>query len=137
MKNIICQEKKISRVLITGTGKGAAAATIFTIRNGREILTWKKPNYLSNLELEDIQDDLIQTIDLRCITFGCPNFIRGSDITLIDSEISSRIIHMYSEHQLVPLSLTALTSTFARVGFSVQIKDSRCPFPTNARRADL
>lgn len=127
MQNLIHEHHKISRVLITGTGKGAAVAAIFTLRNAKEILSWTR-SISPELVIENLQDNT-PNIDLRCITFGCPNFIKCSDIALVDSEISSRIIHMYGEHQLVPLSLTALTSTFGRVGLSVNIKDSKSTFP--------
>jgi hypothetical protein len=115
----IVDEKNISRVLITGTGKGAAVATIFTLRHGKEILSWPKPSS-PFCQLDDHQ----QTMELTCLTFGCPRFIRGSDVASIDSAISSRIAHLYGEHQLVPLSLTSLDERLGRVGRIVNLRDS-------------
>jgi hypothetical protein len=110
---------RISRVLITGTGKGAAVASIFTLRHAREILSWSKVNVTDCSKPENNQ-----AIDLRCVTFGCPKFIQSRDIASVDSEISSRIIHLYGEHEFVPLSLTSLTKKYGRVGLIVNINGS-------------
>jgi hypothetical protein len=114
MKSLIDDHNgKISRVLITGTGKGAAVASIFTLRHASVILSWPKFNF-----------DATEFIDLRCVTFGCPKFIQTCDIPSVDPRISSHLIHFYGEHEFVPLSLTSLTKKYGRVGLIVNIKGS-------------
>jgi hypothetical protein len=119
LKRKLEKKRHISRILITGTGRGAAVASIFTLRHGREILSWPSSPFDS-----DFEDSQQQTMELICLTFGCPRFMCASTVALVDPVISSRIVHLYGEHQLVPLSLTSLDDSVGRVGRIVNIRDS-------------
>lgn len=66
-----------------------------------------------------------EELDVRCVTFNCPSFIQKSDIPSIPTSVSSRIIHIYGEHEAIPLSLTSISSTYERAGLIVYIKDSK------------
>lgn len=112
IKDLLLRRSNISRVLITGTGKGAAVASIFTLRHAKEIHSWSSVAEIN------------RAVDVRCVTFGCPKFIQSCDIPLVDLGVSSRITHIYGELEFVPLSLTSLTKKYGRVGLIVNIKGS-------------
>ena len=158
LKDYIRIHSHINRIIISGTGKGAATAAIFTLRHIDEMTSWpalmpspskfrsttppihdiydihegesrdsptllvEQNTFSCSQQLQQIEE---QKIDVKCVTFGCPGFIQKSDISLIPTSSSSRIIHVYGEHETIPLSLTSLTNTFERVGLVVHIKDSR------------
>jgi hypothetical protein len=146
---------------MTGSGKGGAAASIFTLLHSAEILSWPLPSsstedskkfvatprqspyplattespfeeesitHAINLTLNEsqkIQPTEQDKLDVRCITFNCPKFIHQDDLSLVSPTISSRLVHLYGEHEMIPLSLTSLSQKFARSGLIVPVKGKR------------
>jgi hypothetical protein len=84
----LAKQSGCSRVILTGYSMGGAVASLFTLKHAQTLLD--------------------NGLDVRCITFGCPQFIAQADVGKIPEALKARILHTYAEGDPVPLSLTSL-----------------------------
>jgi hypothetical protein len=97
----------IRRIVLAGYSLGGAVASLFLLKYGED---FKK-----------------RGIDMSCVTFGCPRFIRNEDITKLPRSLTARIIHSFAEGDPVPMSLTSYlpwAPRYNHVGHSVVLPTS-------------
>jgi len=111
----------VKRVLVTGRGIGGAMASLFLLRWCRNIIsaasvvplpaTADVDAYTSSSSSDSrcaVSSVSDEELDVKCITFGCPRFMDSRDLDLVPVELSNRIVHIYGEHDAIPLSVTSL-----------------------------
>lgn len=95
----------VKRIIFAGYSLGGAVASLFLLKYGPA--------------LEE------KGIDFRCVTFGCPRFIKQSDVEKLPVELTSKIMHTFSEGDPIPMSLTSYlpwATRYAHVGNTVVLK---------------
>ena len=95
----------VKRIIFAGYSLGGAVASLFLLKYGHVLQE--------------------RGIDFRCVTFGCPRFIRQSDVEKLPVELTSKIIHTFSEGDPIPMSLTSYlpwATRYAHVGNTVVLK---------------
>ena len=101
----IIERRKVKRVLLSGYSLGGAVASLFLFR------------YKEALERRGV--------DVRCVTFGCPRFVQHDDVDRLPIDVTSRIVHAFSEGDPIPLSLTSYlpwATRYSHVGHIVVLR---------------
>ena len=101
----IISKHGVKRIIFAGYSLGGAVASLFLLKYGRAF--------------EE------KGIELRCVTFGCPRFIKQSDVEKLPVQLTSKIMHTFSEGDPIPMSLTSYlpwATRYAHVGNTVVLR---------------
>lgn len=97
---------------MTGFSFGGALASLYFISAAEQLLS--------------------SGIDVRCVTFGCPRFIRTDDIVKIPAFIKARVLNIINEGSLLPFDLAVVIgseSGYADVGSVLVQENIEIPRP--------